>query len=124
LKDGEYHIEEECENPPVQYDSSWKDFQIAYDAKDSYDPFVTLINGTSIICHHKQEVMARKPWKIGGFRIMESATVDMNMKMALVHHEKFDKYFIFCRGTKQEDLDHILQALANNPRYPGALKVS
>ena len=55
---------------------------------------------------------------------MESATVDMSMKMALVHHKQFDKYFIFCRGTDSKDSKQLIQALAKNPWYPGALKVS
>ena len=56
-----------------------------------------------------------------GFKLIEGATVDMDMKMALVHHPVHDKYFIICRGTNQKEINNVIQAVDDAPEYPEAL---
>ena len=66
----------------------------------------------------------KKPWDKGGFKLIEKATVDGDMKMALVHQEKFDKYYIICRGTDSDEIRNVIQAVEEAPTYQEALEMS
>jgi hypothetical protein len=94
---------------------------VAYNPEDPYDAFVTVVNGIQIMCYTAEGEIDKKPWDKGGFKLIEGATVDMDMKMALVHQEKHDKYFIICRGTNQKELNNVIQAVDDAPEYPEAL---
>ena len=97
---------------------------VAYNPEDPYDQFVTLVNGVQIMCFTGEGDIDKKPWDKGGFKLIEGATVDMDMKMALVHHPVHDKYFIICRGTNQKEINNVIQAVDDAPEYPEALAQS
>lgn len=100
-----------AENSTCLFDEmgmSGEDIEVAYDKDDSYDEFVTLVNGIQIMCFVPKGEIDQKPWSKGGFKLIEGATVDMDMKMALVHHPVFDKYFIICRGTNQKEVNNVI----------------
>jgi len=99
-------------------------FEVAYNEDDSYDEFVTLVNGIQIMCYVPKGEIDQKPWSKGGFKLIEGATVDMDMKMALIHHPLHEKYFIICRGTNQKEVNNVIQAVDDAPEYPEALELS
>ena len=101
-----------------------EDLDVGYNPEDEFDPFITLLNGVQIMCYTRADDVDKKPWDKGGFKLIEKATVDGDMKMALVHQEKFDKYYIICRGTDSDEIRNVIQAVEEAPTYQKALEMS
>jgi len=88
-----------------------------------YDTFTTGITGLAIIGGVSGD-LSKGVWGKADFVILKSAKVDSGLRMALVHHKKWKKYMILCKGTELGVNSQTLTAIIGCPNYPKALAMA